>query len=90
MAWLGKGIEARIIVARRQARRPAWSLRSGDGPFRERLKGYGISPSNPVDGLWTFEKSLIGRGGKVIARFAPDITADDLRLAKAIEDALAA
>ena len=62
----------------------------GDGPFRERLKGYGISPSNPVDVLWNFEKFLIGRDGQVIARFAPDITADDPRLLNAIEDALAA
>jgi glutathione peroxidase len=61
----------------------------GDGPFRERLKGYGISPSNPVDVLWNFEKFLVGRDGKVIARFAPDIAAEDPRLAKAIEDALA-
>jgi glutathione peroxidase len=61
----------------------------GDGPFRERLKGYGINPANPVDVLWNFEKFLVGRDGKVIARFAPDITADDPRLVKAIEDALA-
>ena len=62
----------------------------GDGPFRERLKGYGISPSNPADVLWNFEKFLIGRDGRVIARFSPDITADDPRLLEAIEDALAA
>ena len=63
---------------------------TGDGPFRERLKGYGISPANPVDVLWNFEKFLVGRDGKVIARFAPDITADDPRLVAAIDDALAA
>ncbi len=63
---------------------------TGDGPFRERLKGYGISPANPVDVLWNFEKFLVGRDGKVIARFAPDITADDPRLVTAIDDALAA
>jgi glutathione peroxidase len=62
----------------------------GDGPFRERLKGYGINPANPVDVLWNFEKFLVGRDGKVIARFAPDIAADDPRLVKAIEDALSA
>ena len=28
----------------------------GDGPFRERLKGYGVDSGNPVDGLWNFEK----------------------------------
>jgi glutathione peroxidase len=63
---------------------------TGDGPFRERLKGYGISPANTVDVLWNFEKFLVGRDGKVIARFAPDVTADDPRLVQAIDDALAA
>jgi glutathione peroxidase len=28
----------------------------GDGPFRERLKGYGVHSENPVDGLCNFEK----------------------------------
>ena len=61
----------------------------GDGPFRERLKGYGIDPKNPVDVLWNFEKFLVGRDGQVLARFAPDITADDPRLVEAIDAALA-
>lgn len=62
----------------------------GDGPFRERLKGYGIAPGNPVDVLWNFEKFLVGRDGRVIARFAPDVTAEDPRLLEAIDAALAA
>ena len=62
----------------------------GDGPFRERLKGYGIDPKNPVDVLWNFEKFLVDREGQVIARFAPDVAADDPRLVEAIEAALAA
>jgi glutathione peroxidase len=62
----------------------------GDGPFRERLKGYGIAPTNPVDVLWNFEKFLVGRDGEVIARFAPDVTAEDPRLVQAIDRALAA
>ena len=62
----------------------------GDGPFRERLKGYGVSPANPADVLWNFEKFLVGRDGRVLERFAPDVTAEDPRLVKAIEDALAA
>ncbi len=63
---------------------------TGDGPFRERLKGYGISPANPADVLWNFEKFLVGKDGRVLARFAPDVTADDERLVKAIDEALAA
>ena len=62
----------------------------GDGPFRERLKGYGISRDDPTDVLWNFEKFLVGRDGNVVARFAPDTAADDPRLLQAIDAALAA
>jgi glutathione peroxidase len=62
---------------------------TGDGPFRERLKGYGVHPENPVDVLWNFEKFLIGRNGDVVGRFAPDITADDARITAAIDAELA-
>lgn len=62
---------------------------TGDGPFRERLKGYGIESGAGTDVLWNFEKFLIGRDGKVIGRFAPDVTADDPRLTAAIDEALA-
>jgi glutathione peroxidase len=40
--------------------------------------------------LWNFEKFLIGRDGAVLARFSPDVTADDPRLLSAIDTALAA
>lgn len=61
----------------------------GEGPFRERLKGYGVDPVNRQDVLWNFEKFLINRQGEVVARFAPDVTADDPRLLSAIDKALA-
>ena len=61
----------------------------GDGPFRERLKGYGVNPTNPADVLWNFEKFLVSRQGKVVARFAPDVAADDPRLLSAIDAELA-
>lgn len=63
---------------------------TGDGPFRERLKGYGIDTGSAADVLWNFEKFLIGRDGKIVARFAPDVAADDPRLVEAIDTALAA
>ncbi|WP_047336844.1 MULTISPECIES: glutathione peroxidase [Pseudomonas] len=62
---------------------------TGEGPFRERLKGYGIASDNKKDVLWNFEKFLIDRHGKVVARFAPDIAADDPRLIEAIDALLA-
>lgn len=61
----------------------------GEGPMRERLKGYGIEPANRVDVLWNFEKFLLSRRGEVVARFAPDVTADDPRLVSAVEAELA-
>ncbi len=61
----------------------------GDGPFREQLKAYGVNPENPVDVLWNFEKFLISREGQVVARFAPDVTADDPRLISALDAELA-
>jgi glutathione peroxidase len=61
----------------------------GEGPFRERLKGYGIDPTPAPEVLWNFEKFLIGRHGDVVARFAPDVTADDPRLLQAIAEEIA-
>jgi len=60
----------------------------GEGPMRARLQGFGIAPNPAPDILWNFEKFLVDRQGKVAARFAPDVVADDPRLTKAVEDAL--
>ncbi|KVP43144.1 glutathione peroxidase [Burkholderia ubonensis] len=60
-----------------------------DGPFRERLKGYGIEPNPAPDVLWNFEKFLVSRDGKVVARFAPNVGADDPALVAAIDAELA-
>ncbi len=61
----------------------------GDGPFRDRLKGHGMTPSNDPDVLWNFEKFIIDRNGEVVGRFAPDVTADDARLVALIDAELA-
>ncbi|MCC6918674.1 MAG: glutathione peroxidase [Alphaproteobacteria bacterium] len=61
----------------------------GEGPMRERLKGYGVHPKNPTDVLWNFEKFLVDRQGDVVARFSPDVAADDPRLVSAIDAELA-
>lgn len=58
--------------------------------FREKLKGYGMTPTEDPEVLWNFEKFLIGRDGAVIGRFAPGVTPDDPALVAAIEAALAA
>jgi glutathione peroxidase len=61
----------------------------GGGPFRETLKGYGVNPANRADVLWNFEKFLVDRRGQIVARFAPDVAADDARLISAIDAELA-
>ena len=47
---------------------------------------------SPVPGpvQWNFGKFLIGRDGKILARFDSKVTPDSAELTKAIEDALAA
>lgn len=57
----------------------------GDGPLRERLAGMGLTEGQPGDVLWNFEKFLVSREGQVVARFAPDLTAEDPALLAAID-----
>jgi glutathione peroxidase len=56
--------------------------------FRAKLESYGKRQENESDVLWNFEKFLVSRDGKVIGRFAPDMTPDDPILVGAIEKAL--
>jgi glutathione peroxidase len=62
---------------------------TGEGPFREKLIGFGVDPESKTDVLWNFEKFLINRKGDVVGRFSPDVTADDPRLVAAIDAELA-
>ena len=63
---------------------------TGEGPFREKLNGFGIATNDAPAVLWNFEKFLIGKDGKVIGRFSPDTPADNAALLSAIDAALAA
>ena len=80
------GEEQHPLYAQLTAAKPA---AIGEGPFRERLKGYGVQSENPADVLWNFEKFLLSRNGEIVARFSPDVTADDPRLVSAIDEELA-
>jgi glutathione peroxidase len=53
--------------------------------LRKHLIDFGVEPTAPPEVLWNFEKFLVGRDGKVVARFAPDIVPDDPMLRDAIE-----
>ncbi|MFL9925556.1 glutathione peroxidase [Herbaspirillum lusitanum] len=72
-----------------QALTKAQPAATGDGPFRERLKGYGIESGDPQEVLWNFEKFLVSKQGEVVGRFAPDVAADDARLLEAVDTELA-
>lgn len=61
----------------------------GEGPMRERMKGYGVDRADQSEILWNFEKFLIDRKGQVVARFSPDVAPDDPRLLAAVEEQLA-
>lgn len=60
-----------------------------DGALEENLKGYGHKRSSEAEVLWNFEKFLVGKNGEIVARFAPDVTAEDERLIEKVEAALA-
>ena len=57
--------------------------------FRERLRGFGMTPNEDPDILWNFEKFLIAKDGTVARRFAPTMTPDDPIILAAIEEELA-
>lgn len=59
-----------------------------DGEFEAKLAGYGSTRSTPNEVLWNFEKFLVAKNGEVVARFAPDVTAEDERLVAKVEEEL--
>lgn len=64
------------------------AFKNTNSELEEKLRGYGLLSGGPSDILWNFEKFLIGRDGKVIKRFAPDVTPQDPTLITAIETEL--
>jgi len=70
------------------AAQPAAAENPGSN-FKAKLAGYGIKPNDPSDVLWNFEKFLIGRDGRVVARFAPDVAPNDPLLLGALDHQLA-
>lgn len=52
--------------------------------LRKHLVEFGVEPTSPPEVLWNFEKFLVARDGKVVARFAPDVTPNDPKLSQAI------
>lgn len=55
----------------------------------EYAAAHGFPPPNALpEVLWNFEKFLVARDGRILARFNPDVTPDDPKLLAAIEQAL--
>ena len=63
--------------------------RQGEGPWWKDLVDYGLTPNPVPEILWNFEKFLVSKKGEIVARFAPDITANDPLLVDAIQAELA-
>jgi glutathione peroxidase len=79
-----KGPDAHPLYRELIAAQPT-ALTAPGSDFKAKLAGYGITPNDPTDVLWNFEKFLIGRDGSVVGRFAPDMAPDDPLLLAAIE-----
>jgi glutathione peroxidase len=56
--------------------------------FRQRLRDFGVTPLEEPELLWNFEKFLVSRDGKVVARFAPNLVPEDPAIVAAIEQEL--
>ena len=67
----------------------AISERIGEGPWWKDLVDYGLTPNEPPEVLRNFEKFLVSKTGEIVARFAPDIAANDARIVDAINAELA-
>jgi glutathione peroxidase len=65
---------------------------NGDGrdPVYGWLTAESTSPDGPGDIKWNFAKFLVGRDGRVRARYSPTVAPDDAGLVADIEAALAA
>jgi glutathione peroxidase len=61
----------------------------GRDPLYAWLTGENTAPDGPGDIKWNFAKFLIGRDGRIVARYGPMVTPDDAGLVADIEAALA-
>lgn len=57
--------------------------------FIDRMAGFGIKPESENAIYWNFEKFLIGKDGRIVARYSPDLSPDDPQITGAIERELA-
>lgn len=65
------------------------AIEKTDGHLKPLLTQHALLPTNESDVMWNFEKFIVDRTGKVVARFAPDFTPDSEEVTAAIEAELA-
>lgn len=53
--------------------------------LRQHLIEFGVRPNAEPELLWNFEKFLVDRQGRAVARFAPDVEPEDAALTERIE-----
>jgi glutathione peroxidase len=63
---------------------------AGATPLYKQLTSLDTEPKGSGNVTWNFEKFLVGRDGKVVARFTPRTAPDDQDLVAAVEKLLAA
>lgn len=63
---------------------------AGKQDMIDNLIKFGVTPNSEPELMWNFEKFLVGRDGKPLARFSPDTLPDDPTVTGAIEAALRA
>lgn len=61
----------------------------GQCPLYKFLTSKETNPQSPGPIRWNFEKFVVSRDGKILARFATDVSPDSPEVVKVIEDALA-
>lgn len=89
------GTEAQILqfcTSRYRVKFPLFSKIDVNGPGRHPLYTFLSGDGSPFPGEigWNFSKFLVGRDGRVLARFESKVTPESEELRKAIEAALAA
>src|SRR5690606_8111013 len=57
----------------------------GKAEMRETLRGFDMEPTEDPEVLWNFEKFVVGRDGRVAARFAPAVPPGDPAVIAVIE-----
>lgn len=82
-----KGAGQHALYAELTASKPEATMKPG-GTLMQRLADRGMGPAKAGDIHWNFEKFLVGKDGKISARFAPDIAPDDPIIIAAVEGEL--